>query len=389
MAMTAAQKKAAQKLIDKANAQKVKLQAQVDALNAQKAADAAAAKAEAARIAAETKAEQNWMTSFVGSMGGTVDFTTNTVNIPEPKGTTARAVLEGMLRDAGISNDILASSINFLESLSQSGIADSAMMDIYFNNPSFTKKDGTAISSPFYSKYTALTSGLINPQTNKPWTAKDAFAWRTGIENKVDQYGYSPFYKSEDVLKKLATNGVSVDDWEGRMQEANLAAINADPNKTTALIKMGYIKDAAGLKDFYLNPEIGQKQLEENKRIGAFATEAIRFGVGFDKERITQVEKLYEQNTQGKDYQTYAQDLYSGVAENLQQTIALAGMYDKTGLTATQEATPVQTELENEIISKLPSERRKRLAETNIRAFEGKSGTGQGSISTKPTLGLL
>jgi hypothetical protein len=202
-------------------------------------------------------------------------------------------------------------------------------------------------------------------------------AWRLGIEKKVDQYGVSQKYKTDDVLKKLIKNNKSVDKFEEGILLGNQAATAADPARVAALIAMGYIKDATGLKDFYMNEDIGQQQLEENKRIGAFATEAIRakeLGIQFDAERIKQIAAATGTTTE-EDAANKALNLYQGVGANLRQTIAASGMYERTGQTAAQSATPIQTELENELLYGMPSERRKRVAKMNDSAFQAQPGT--------------
>lgn len=306
--------------------------------------------------------------------------------------TTARSILEMYLRNAGIPQSIIPSSVSYLEALDEAGIKDEqTLIDLYMNNKNFTTKTGTVLNSPFYAKYTALGEGVINPNTDKPYTAKELFAFRLGMEDKVNQYGKSPLFVTDDNLKKFIKNGVSVDDFEKRIQQASLAAATADPAKVSALTKLGFIKDSKDLENFYLNPEIGQKQLEENQRVGAFATEAVRFagkGINFDEARIRQISAMYGMQTETQAADS-ANKLYSGVAENLQQTVALAGMYDKTGLRAAEESKGVQTELENELLLATPADRRKRLEETNLRAFQGRSGGDQGSLGSRSTLGLV
>ena len=311
--------------------------------------------------------------------------------------TTARATFEAMARAAGIPADMIPASVNFFEQLDKAGIDESKFVDMFTDTASFTGKDGTVVESPFYKRFTALTAGKVNPETGMLYTGKEAFAWRLGIEQKVDDYGISKEYKTDDVLKRLATSGVSVDKFEQRIQTANAAATAADPARVQALIAMGYIKNATQLKDFYLNPDIGQRQLEENQRIGAFATEAIRakeLGVKFDAERIKQVAANYG-NVDAATAEQQANALYQTVGSRLNQTIALTGIYDRTGKTSEEMATPIQTELENEILTGMPSQRRKRVSESNVRAFEAQSGTqitsgGLASLTGSKTIsGLL
>ena len=218
-------------------------------------------------------------------------------------------------------------------------------------------------------------------------------AWRLGIEQKVDQYGVSQKYKTDDVMKKLIKNNKSVDKFEEGILLGRQAATAADPVRVAALVKMGYIKDATGLTDFYMNEEIGQQQLEENKRIGAFATEALRakdLGVQFDAGRIKQLVAATGVATEA-DAAEKALQLYQGVGANLRQTIAASGMYERTGQTAAESATPIQTELENELLYGMPSERRKRLAQQNANAFQAQQGTyitSGGNVSLKGSQSL-
>lgn len=310
----------------------------------------------------------------------------------QTKTTTARTLLESYLRQAGIPSDMMQASISYLEALDEAGIKDQqTLIDTYMNTKTFTTKSGQVLNSPFYAKFTALGEGVVNPQTGQPYTAKEMFAWRLGVEDKVKQYGYSSMFASEDSLKKFVKNGVSVDDLETRMQQAKLAEVTADPNKIAALKKLGFVGANGGIKDFYLNADIGQKQLEENQRIGAFAAENLRFankGIQFDEARIRQITSMYGMQTESQAADS-ANKLYSGVAENLQQTVALSGIYDRTGKTAAEETSGIQTELENELLLATPADRRKRLAETNLRAFQGRAGLSDTALSTRPTTGLI
>lgn len=221
--------------------------------------------------------------------------------------------------------------------------------------------------------------------------------WRLGIEQRTDQYGVSQKYKTDEVLKKLIKNNVSPERFEQNIQEARIASTAADPNKVSALRAMGFINSSQDLTDFYMNEEIGTQQLEENKRIGAFATEAIRakdLGIKFDAARIKQIQAASGAATEG-DAMAKALQLYQGVGANLRQTIAASGMYERTGKTADQMATTIQTELEDEILYGMPSERRKRIAQQNANAFQAQSGAGQGrgyagiSLGSQTTAGLL
>lgn len=306
--------------------------------------------------------------------------------------TTARSLLEAQLRDLGIPDNMIQSSVSFMEALDAAGIKDAdERASIYMNNKNFTTKDGTVLTSPFYTRYTSLVEGVKNPTTGLPYTAKDAFAWRVGIEQAVSNFGLSQQFASDETLKKFAQNNVSVKNFTDRAQAAALATTEADPFKVAALRKMGYINSSQDLKDFYLNADIGQKQFEENQRIGAFATEAARFGnkgIVFNADRIKQIAAGYGNLTEGQASQQ-ALGLYQNVAGSLQQTVALTGIYEKPNQTGAQMTEGIQTELENATIYGTEAERAKRLAEQNIKAFEARSGQSGTAMATKGITGLI
>lgn len=326
-----------------------------------------------------------------GNGGGGGGGTTTTVI------TTARALLEAALRAEGIPEDLIQPSVAFLEALDNDGIDDVAdMVSIYFNNKNFTTKGGVTLESPFYKRYTSLGEGVTNPATGRPYTGREMFAWRTGIESKVDQYGLSPLFKSDDTLRKLAKSGRSVQSFAELAETAILAEKEADPFKVAALRKMNYIGPTGGLRDFYLNPEIGTQQLEENRRSGAIATEALRYaerGILFDEARIKQIGAAYGNVTESAAQQKAAA-LYQTVGESLQPMTSLAGIYERPTQT-TGEMTPgIQRELEDETLYAMPSERRKRLAGLNIAEFQRQAGTltdagGIISLRGRGTTGLV
>lgn len=326
-----------------------------------------------------------------GGGGGGGGGTTTTVI------TTARALLEAALRAEGIPEDLIQPSVAFLEALDNDGIDDVAdMVSIYFNNKNFTTKGGVTLESPFYKRYTSLGEGVTNPATGRPYTGKEMFAWRTGIESKVDQYGLSPLFKSDDTLRKLAKSGRSVQSFAELAETAILAEKEADPFKVAALRKMNYIGPTGGLRDFYLNPEIGTQQLEENRRTGSIATEALRYankGILFDEARIKQIGAAYGVVTEA-EAQSKAAALYQTVGESLQPMTSLAGIYERPTQTTGQMAPSIQRELEDETLYAMPSERRKRLAGLNTAEFQRQAGTltdarGILSLRGQETTGLI
>jgi hypothetical protein len=90
------------------------------------------------------------------------------------------------------------------------------------------------------------------------------------------KYGFSDKYLTPDSLKNYVKNNVTVADLDERANTARLAALTADPAKTDAFVKLGYIASKEGLQDFFMDSKIGKEQLELNRNTGAFVAEAIR-----------------------------------------------------------------------------------------------------------------
>lgn len=144
-----------------------------------------------------------------------------------------------------------------------------------------------------------------------------------------------------------------------------------------------------------MDSKIGKEQLELNRNTGAFVAEAIRragSGLLVENMQVANYKKLAAELT-AKGYTEeqiakLAEIGFQNVAESLKPTVALSGIYEKT---AGDQATTslIQSELEQQEFMNMASLRRKKLAEQNVKAFQGTSGTTSTSLRTAPTGGIL
>ena len=339
--------------------------------------------------------------------GGTVNPNTGYVIPPKvtpivpPTGTGATGttnvdVLKAALRSMGFTSAILDSSTSFLNSLigPNGGLDYDNAVEIFLNTKEYTLKNGTKITSPFYTEYGYLNEGLVSP---KP--AAELFNFVEGTKGVVDKYKLSSKYLSSDNLKLYVKNGVTVTDLSQRAAMAELRALEADPFQTDALIKQGFIGSAADLKDFFLDPKVGQEQLELNKQTGVFTAEALRrakAGVLTDTAQLAKFKQLTASlaakgYSEGQISQLAATG-FENIAQDINPLTSLAQIYEKAGGTVASNAaltSDIQSGLLAEEFQGTASERRKRLAEQNIRSFQASSGTGSTSLRTAGTSGLL
>jgi hypothetical protein len=328
-----------------------------------------------------------------GGTGGGTGGTGGATETGTP--TTSVDVLKAMLKGLGFTSTVIDSSATYLNSLLKDGLDYDNAVQVFLNTKDYTLKNGTKLSSPFYEQYGYLNEGLTTPKT-----ASELFNAVEGYKGLQTKYGFSDKYLSSDSLKNYVKNNVSVSELDERANAARLAAINADPAKTEALVKLGYIAQAADLQDFYMDSKIGKEQLETNRNTGAFVAEAIRrAGSGLLVENIQMNNyKQIAASLTGKGY-TEAQVAqlastgFQNIAEELAPTVALSGIYEKT--VGNQDTTSmIQSELQNEEFMNMASARRKKLAEQNKNAFAGQAGLftrmGQtGSIGSTSTGGIL
>ena len=307
--------------------------------------------------------------NMVASSSGNTDA--NIIGTP----TNNVDVLKAMLKAQGFTSTVIDSSASYLNSLLIDGLDYDNAVQVFLNTKDYTLKNGTKINSPFYEQYGYLNEGLTKPKT--PSELFNAVEGYKGLQTK---YGFSDKYLSTDSLKNYVKNNVSVAELDGRANAARLAAINADPAKTDALMKLGYISTSADLQDFYMDAKIGKEQLDLNRNTGAFVAEAIRragSGLLVDDSQLSSYRKLSAAMTD-KGYSEeavarLASEGFQNVAESLNPLTALSGIYEKTPGNAATTST-IQGELQNEQFMNMPSERRKRLSEQNKQAFSGDAG---------------
>lgn len=323
-----------------------------------------------------------------GGTGGTTGAPTTNID-----------VLKAALRGLGFTSAILDSSTSFLNSLLKEGLDYDNATEIFLNSKEYTLKNGSKISSPFYTEYGYLNEGLVVPKS-----ANELFNTVEGMKGVVDRYKLSSKYLSQDNLKLYFKNDITVTDMAKRAAMAELRAYEADPFQVDALIKQGYISSAADLKDFFLDPRVGKEQLELNRQTGVFTAEALRrakSGVLTDTAQLAGFKQLTA-SLVAKGY-TEAQISqlagtgFENIAQDLQPTTKLAQIYEKAGGTVESNAalaTDIQNSLLAEEFQGTASERRKRLSAQNVAAFEGSSGLYSrygvtGSLSGPGTTGLI
>lgn len=299
-----------------------------------------------------------------GSSGGTSTPTTNI------------EVLKSLLKGAGYSAKLIEASATFLQQiLKDVGDYDNAV-EIFLNTKEYTLKNGTKVQSPFYSEY-----GYLNESAPRPLAASELYGLVEGVKNLTTKYNLNTKFSTAESLKKYVANGVTVEDLEARANTARLKALESDTSYVAALQKLGFIGTASDLTDFYMDPKIGQDTLEQNKRMGTFAAEAIRrasAGIEFGKQQKALAEQLAAgSQLRNTDIQAYAATGYQNIAETLKPLTALTGIYERAGLGAGKQSDiqgTIQAELEQEEFMGTASARRKRYLEQNKRAFEGQSG---------------
>jgi hypothetical protein len=308
--------------------------------------------------------------------------------------TTNIDVLKAALKGMGFSSSIIESSTSFLNGLLRDGLDYDNATEIFLNSKEYTLKNGSKITSPFYTEYGYLNEGLTVPKT-----AETLFNTVEGFKGVVSKYKLSSKYLTQDALKAYVKNDVTVADLAERAGTAQLRALEADPFQVDALIKQGFISSAADLADFYLDPKIGKEQLELNRQTGVFTAEALRrtkSGIstsaaqlsGFKQLTATLASKGYSE----AQIAQLAGTGFENIAQDLQPTTQLAQIYEKAGGTVESNAAlteNIQSSLLQEEFMGTASERRKRLSEQNQRAFQGQSGTTSGSLRTSSTLGML
>jgi hypothetical protein len=309
--------------------------------------------------------------------------------------TSKRDLILATLQELGIPASMQQASVAFIDYLMADGMTETEATNLYYNNKSFTTKNGLTIESPFYKEFTYLREYAPKTGRNIP-TPKELMAFKLGVKDLVAKTGRSPIYASEESIQKFISNGVKITDLDTRFAEYGVAALAADPNKVATLKKLGYINSSQDLIDFYADPTIGQQQFEINQKTAAFSQQALQrasAGITFDAANMKRLAALSGATDAGVGVGTVestAAKAFQTIGEQLLPATALSGIYER-GAAATEanRQAMIQTELENEQFIGMPSERRKRLSEQNIKAFQGRAGTTQGSLASPSITGLV
>lgn len=323
-----------------------------------------------------------------GGAGGTGSI------IESPPGTpsTSVDVLKALLRSQGFGSRMLDGSTSYLNSLLKENIDYDNAVALFLNTKEYTLKNGTKLTSPFYSEYGYLNEGLAEVKT-----AGELFNAVEGYKGLQQKYGFSDKYLSQDSLKNYVKNNVTVQDLDERANTARLAAIQADPAKADALIALGYIASKEGLQDFYLDSKIGKEQLDSNRNTGAFVAEAIRrsrTGISTAPGQIEGMKALAASLTEKGYSEAQISQLASTGFEEIGKTLEpltkLEGIY---GGTTDQGA--IQKQLQAEEFQGTASELRARRRQQEELAFQRKSGTigatrgSGGSLGTRSAVGTI
>jgi hypothetical protein len=299
--------------------------------------------------------------------------------------TTNLTVLKAMLRTLGFGNALIDSSADFLNKLLKDGLTYENAVDIFLESKEYTFKNGNKTQSPFYTAY-----GFFNEGLTRPKTAAELYSSVEGYKATKEKYQLNEKYISNDSIKKYLKNNVSVDELDERANAARLRSINADPVYTDALMKLGFIKTATDLTDFFLNPEIGKEALEQNRGTAAFSAEAIRRaqqGVEFSKARFESLSAgLIGQGMTEAGITETAEKGFANIASELKPLQSLSNVYGSQIQKARFGS--VQEELEQQEFKGLLSQRRKETTELEKRSFQGSSGAS-GYALKKKTAGII
>ena len=305
---------------------------------------------------------------------------------------TSVDVLKALLKSQGLSSNILDSSTSYLNSLLKDNIDYDNAVAIFLNTKEYTLKNGTKVTSPFYSEYGYLNDGLSTPKK-----ANELFNAVEGYKALQKKYGFSDKYINTESLKNYVKNNITVSDLDQRANTARLAAIQADQAKADALIKLGYIATKEGLQDFYLDSKIGKEQFEINKNTGAFVAEAIRrsaTGISTGAGQIEGMKALAATLTEKGYSEAQIAQLASTGFEEIGKTLEpLTKLENIYGVKADKEA--IQKDLQTEEFLGMASELRKKRKEQEELAFKRKSGTMGasrgfgGSLGTTSTFGAV
>lgn len=265
------------------------------------------------------------------------------------------------------------------------------VVDQYLYLKEYQPKSGSPIQSPYYRDF-----GIYNEKLKKKLLPKDLVPTVLGYKQIISRYKLNDKFATEGpdgAIQKYLINEVSVAELDERANAARLRSLNADPFYVKSLMQLGYITEPSQLTDFFLDPEIGTLTLESRRKTAAFSTEAVRrvsqeTGITLDTEFATQqAARLASLGYSEAQITQAAGTGYENIAEQLRPTEKLSGIYESP-VGEAAGVKKIQTELEAEQFLGMASQRRKKLAEQETRAFQGQAGVTTGAFRTS-TLGAI
>jgi len=300
-----------------------------------------------------------------GSLTSTTDSGGPSTNI---------TVLKSLLSSLGYSKALVDSSTQYFMSLIAEGLDYDNIVSLYTDAKDYTLKSGQKVTSPFYEQYGYLNEGLTQPKS-----AADLFQFVEGTKNLIKSYNISSKFAEPDALKKYIANNVTVEKLDERIMSAKLRTITADPQYVNTLRQLKYINNSEDLTDFFLDPKIGEAQLEINRKTASFATEALRRadkGISFNADALTRnAATLISQGRSEAQIADIANQGYETIGQVLQPSVGLSNIFEGANAATAQT---IQTELEAEQFLGLESSRRKKLKELGTNIFNQSTGMSRG-----------
>jgi len=325
--------------------------------------------------------DNNDGTKTIVYTNGKKEIIGNKTDTTPAKPTTNIDILKAGLKGLGFSAGVIDASTGFLNNLLSEGLDYDNATDIFLNNQDYTLKNGTKMKSPFYTEYGYLNEGLASPKT-----PSELYNAVEGYKTIQQRFNLDAKFVTPDYMKDLVKNNVDVDTFGKRANVNRLAAINTDPNKVAALVKLGFIKDATGLTDFYMDNKIGQEVMEQNLNTAAFVTEAVRrskSGISIDAAYAKKVgAELTGKGLSEAQVSGVAAQGYEAIAQTLQPEVALSNIFEGSNAANAQT---IQAELEAEEFQGVGSDRRKKLKELGTNIFNQQTGmyTGRAVANSK------
>lgn len=317
-----------------------------------------------------------------GVQAGIVTENTNAniTSISSTDPSTNITVLKSLLSSLGYSKALVDSSTQYFMSLISEGLDYDNIVSLYTDSKDYTLKSGTKLVSPFYEQYGYLNEGLTQPKS-----AADLFHFVEGAKNLTKSYNISSKFAEPDALKKYIANNVTVEKLDERIMASKLKTITADPEYVNTLRQLKYINTSEDLTDFFLDPKIGEAQLEINRKTASFATEAMRrsnekTGISFNADSLTKnAATLIGEGRTEANIADIANQGYETIAQTLKPAVGLSNIFE--GANAANAQT-IQAELEAEQFQGTASERRKRLTELGTNIMQAKTGRKSGNYSS-------